>query len=266
MQAPVKPASTSTPARTWPGDQRDGVIKPVRTGVVWPVTANHGLDLEASETMRPQPFSLVGDSCGSIFKIFTTAAALDMGMGGNLRRALIPGQRSGKLWGKGTKRAWCVVNAGNYRGSMNVTALATSPNTAFISFNLTEVRGGACGRYGHQTRAEVHGNQHPCTDHNPTAIESLADFVKQQNLGRSRPHIELNALELSNVAATLAVRRSPPSNQPAHRAATAAKSRSPPNVRQVVPAELANTLANAMMRRRGRGATASSAGAAGWDL
>ncbi len=34
------------------------------------------------ETMQPQPFfSLAGDGAGSIFKIFTTAAALDMGMG-----------------------------------------------------------------------------------------------------------------------------------------------------------------------------------------
>src|SRR5271167_2915639 len=43
----------------------------------------YGLDLSAGETMRPQPFSLVGDGAGSVFKIFTTAAALDMGMGIN---------------------------------------------------------------------------------------------------------------------------------------------------------------------------------------
>ena len=43
----------------------------------------YGLNTEAGETMQPQPFSLVGDGAGSIFKIFTTAAALDMGMGIN---------------------------------------------------------------------------------------------------------------------------------------------------------------------------------------
>ncbi len=32
-----------------------------------------------TKTVQPQPFSLVGDGAGSIFKIFTTAAALDMG-------------------------------------------------------------------------------------------------------------------------------------------------------------------------------------------
>ena len=34
----------------------------------------YGLDLDAGETMQPQPFSLVGDGAGSIFKVFTTAA------------------------------------------------------------------------------------------------------------------------------------------------------------------------------------------------
>ncbi len=43
----------------------------------------YGLNIDAGETMQPQPFSLVGDGAGSIFKIFTTAAALEMGMGIN---------------------------------------------------------------------------------------------------------------------------------------------------------------------------------------
>ena len=43
----------------------------------------YGLNLDAGQTVQPQPFSLVGDGAGSIFKIFTTAAALDMGMGIN---------------------------------------------------------------------------------------------------------------------------------------------------------------------------------------
>ena len=60
----------------------------------------YGLDSDAHETMQPQPFSLVGDGAGSIFKIFTTAAALDMGMGINATldvpcalRGQGPGQR-----------------------------------------------------------------------------------------------------------------------------------------------------------------------------
>ncbi|PRC53036.1 penicillin-binding protein, partial [Mycobacterium sp. ITM-2017-0098] len=41
----------------------------------------YGLNLDAGETMQPQPFSLVGNGAGSVFKVFTTAAAMEMGMG-----------------------------------------------------------------------------------------------------------------------------------------------------------------------------------------
>ena len=57
-----------------------------------------------------------------------------MGINANLE---VPGRFQAKGLGSGgakgcPKDTWCVLNAGNYRGSMNVTdALATSPNTAF---------------------------------------------------------------------------------------------------------------------------------------
>ena len=41
----------------------------------------YGLNLGCRSDRPPQPFSLVGDGAGSIFKIFTTAAALDWGWG-----------------------------------------------------------------------------------------------------------------------------------------------------------------------------------------
>ena len=59
-----------------------------------------------------------------------------MGMGINATLD-VPGRFQAKGLGSGgakgcPKETWCVINAGNYRGSMNVTdALATSPNTAF---------------------------------------------------------------------------------------------------------------------------------------
>ena len=43
----------------------------------------YGLKLEDGQTVQPQPYTLVGDGAGSVFKIFTSAAALDMGMGIN---------------------------------------------------------------------------------------------------------------------------------------------------------------------------------------
>ena len=59
----------------------------------------YGLNTDAGETMQPQPFSLVGDGAGSTFKIFTTAAALEMGMGINAtagRARSVPGQGTGQ--------------------------------------------------------------------------------------------------------------------------------------------------------------------------
>src|SRR6185312_15724782 len=50
----------------------------------------YGLNSNAHQTVQPQPFSLVGDGAGSIYKIFTTAAALEMGMGINAQ-LVVPG-------------------------------------------------------------------------------------------------------------------------------------------------------------------------------
>src|ERR1700758_1149559 len=124
VQIPVKTSIDKFASPTLPGiSSVMSVIQPGKTShKVMAMASNrtYGLDVDAGQTMRPQPFSLVGDGAGSVFKIFTTAAALDMGMG------------SGGAKGC-PKDTWCVVNAGpGYRGSMNVTdALATSPNTAF---------------------------------------------------------------------------------------------------------------------------------------
>ena len=43
----------------------------------------YGLNGDANETVQPQPYSMVGDGAGSIFKIFTTAAAMEKGLGIN---------------------------------------------------------------------------------------------------------------------------------------------------------------------------------------
>ena len=235
----------------------------------------YGLDSNAGETMRPQPFSLVGDGAGSIFKIFTTAAALDMGMGINAQLQ-VPGSFQAKGMGSGgakgcPKETWCVVNAGSYRGSMNVTdALATSPNTAFAK--LIQLVGvpravDMAVKLGMRSYAD------PGTarDYDPDSNESLADFVKRQNLGSfTLGPFELNALELSNVAATLASGGMwcPPNpidkliDRDGNQIAVTTEP-----CDQVVPAGLANTLANALSKDSQAGGTASgSAGAAGWDL
>ncbi|MGZ8818979.1 MAG: transglycosylase/D,D-transpeptidase PonA2, partial [Mycobacterium sp.] len=140
VQIPVKTAVTDIASPDLDGVA--SVMSVIRPGkeshpvVAMASNRTYGLNLEAGETMQPQPFSLVGDGAGSIFKVFTTAAAMDMGMGINAQLDA-PARFQAKGLGSGGARGcppatWCVQNAGNYRGTMSVTdALATSPNTAF---------------------------------------------------------------------------------------------------------------------------------------
>lgn len=248
VQAPVKAAIDKYASPNLAGiSSVMSVIKPGKDAhKVLAMASNrkYGLDLEAGETMRPQPFSLVGDGAGSIFKIFTTAAALDMGMGINAQLDVPPRFQAKGLGSGGAKgcpkETWCVVNAGNYRGSMNVTdALATSPNTAFAKL-ISQVGVGRAVDMAIKLGLRSYANPGTARDYNPDSNESLADFVKRQNLGSfTLGPIELNALELSNVAATLASGGvwCPPTQSTSSSTATATKSRSPPRrCDQVVPA------------------------------
>ena len=228
----------------------------------------YGLNMEAGETMQPQPFSLVGDGAGSIFKIFTTAAALEMGMGINAQLE-VPGRFEAKGMGTGGARGcpkdtWCVQNDGSYRGSMNVTeALATSPNTAFA--RLIQLIG-VPRAVDMAVKLGLRSYAQPGTAraYDPESNESLADFVKRQNLGSfTLGPLELNPLELSNVAATLASGGMwcPPSP-----VAEIIDRHGDPvpitteSCEQVVPEGLANTLANAMSKDDQGNGTAAAFG------
>ncbi|HET7742655.1 MULTISPECIES: transglycosylase/D,D-transpeptidase PonA2 [unclassified Mycolicibacterium] len=235
----------------------------------------YGLNLDAGETMQPQPFSLVGNGAGSVFKIFTTAAALDMGMGINAQLDA-PSRFEAKGLGSGGAKGcppatWCVQNAGNYRGSMTVTdALATSPNTAFAKL-ISQV--GVQRTVDMAVKLGLRSYALPGTarDYDPESNESLADFVKRQNLGSfTLGPIEVNALELSNVAATLASGGTwcPPNpiDKVFDRSGQEV-SVTTETCEQVVPEGLANTLANAMSKDdTGSGTAAGAAGSVGWNL
>ena len=108
-------------------------------------------------------------------------------------------------------------------------------------------------------------------DYDPNSNESLADFVKRQNLGSfTLGPIEVNPLELSNVAATLASGGTwcPPNPIDKVFDRTGKDvSVTTETCEQVVPEGLANTLANAMSKDdTGGGTAAGSAGSAGWSL
>src|ERR1700712_4720119 len=235
----------------------------------------YGLNLDAGETMQPQPFSLVGDGAGSIFKLFTTAAALDMGMGINAQLDA-PARFEAKGLGSGgakgcAKDTWGVLNAGNYRGSMSVTdALATSPNTAFAKL-ISQV--GVQRTVDMAVKLGLRSYAQPGTarSYDPDNNESLADFVKRQNLGSfTLGPLAVNALELSNVAATLSSGGTwcPPNpidkvfDRNGNEVAVTTET-----CQQVVPQGLANTLANAMSKDdTGSGTSAGAAGSVGWNL
>ncbi|WP_141564328.1 penicillin-binding protein, partial [Mycolicibacterium palauense] len=234
----------------------------------------YGLELDEGQTVQPQPFSLVGDGAGSIFKIFTTAAALEMGMGINAQLD-VPQTFQGKGLGSSNspgcpKETWCVKNAGGYRGSMNVTdALAQSPNTAFAKL-IAQVGVPRAVDMAVKLGLRSYGEPGTARAYEPDTNESLAEWIKRQNLGSfTLGPFELNALELSNVAATLASGGvwCPPTpieaifDRDGNEVAVDA-----PKCEQVVPEGLANTLANALSKDDTSGTAAASAGSVGWNL
>ncbi len=254
------------------------VIKPGKDShrvVAMASNRTYGLNLDAGETMQPQPFSLVGDGAGSIFKVFTTAAALDMGMGINAQLdapSRFEARGLGSGGAKGCPQAtWCVQNAGNYRGQMSVTdALATSPNTAFAKL-ISQV--GVQRTVDMAVKLGLRSYALPGTarDYDPDSNESLADFIKRQNLGSfTLGPIEVNALELSNVAATLASGGTWCPPNPIDKVFDRngeEVSVTTDTCEQVVPEGLANTLANAMSKDdSGSGTAAGAAGSVGWNL
>ncbi len=97
----------------------------------------YGLDGDAYETVQPQPYSLAGHGAGSIFKIFTVAAAMEKGLGTSAVLD-VPSRYNAQGLGDGGARGcpagyYCVENAAPYPPALSVTdALAQSPNTAFV--------------------------------------------------------------------------------------------------------------------------------------
>ncbi|BBY19153.1 transglycosylase/D,D-transpeptidase PonA2 [Mycolicibacterium litorale] len=279
VQASVKSAVDNFADPTTPGVASVmSVIRPGKeTHPVLAMASNrtYGLNLDAYETMQPQPFTLAGNGAGSVFKIFTTAAAMEMGMGINTQLQ-VPGSFQAKGLGSSDRpgcpaATWCVSNAGGYRGSMNVTdALATSPNTAFAKL-ISQV--GVARAVDMSVRLGLRSYALPGTarDYDPESNESLADFVKRQNIGSfTLGPIEVNGLELSNVAATLAsggVWCPPnPIAQVVDRNGEEV-SVTTETCEQAVPEGLANTLANALSKDdTGAGTAAGAASSVGWDL
>lgn len=165
---------------------------------------NYGLDLDAGETMLPQATSRVGNGAGSIFKIFTAAAAIQQGAG--LDTMLdVPSRYEVKGMGSGgaancPANTYCVENAGSYAPRMTLQdALAQSPNTAFVEM-IEQV--------GVDTVVDLSvklGLRSYTDEGSFDGESSIADYMKDNNLGSyTLGPTAVNPLELSNVAATIA--------------------------------------------------------------
>lgn len=279
VQAAAKKAVDSNAAPDLPGIASVmNIVLPGKTS--HPVIAmvsnrTYGLNTDLGETVQPQPFSLVGDGAGSIFKIFTTAAALDLGLGTNAILD-VPARFNAKGLGEGgakgcPKETWCVENYRDPRNlSMNVTdALAKSPNTAFAKL-ISQV--GVSRTVDMAVKLGLRSYAEPGTAraYDPEKNESLADFIKRQNIGSfTLGPFEVNPLELANVAATLSSGGMwcPPNpidkvfDRRGDEVSINAES-----CEQVVPEGLANTLSVALSRDTVSGTGAAAAGTVGWTL
>ncbi len=235
----------------------------------------YGLNTDAGETVQPQPFSLVGDGAGSIFKIFTTAAAMDLGLG-TAAMLDVPGRFDAKGLGAGgakgcPKDTWCVEN---YRDPRYLTmsvpeALAKSPNTAFAKL-ISQV--GVQRTVDMAVKLGLRSYADPGTAraYDPENNESLADFIKRQNIGSfTLGPFEVNPLELANVAATLASGGMWCPPNPIDKIYDRRGNEVTVNAEaceQVVPEGLANTLSNALGRDIINGTATPAASSFGWTL
>ena len=230
----------------------------------------YGLDQGQYQTVQPQPFSMVGDGAGSVFKIFTVAAAMEKGLGidSTLQvpaRTQVEGMGAGGAAGC-PPNTYCVENAGSYPSSMTVTqALAKSPNTAFVNL-IKDV--GVAPVVDMAVRLGLRSYDNKGTAPNG---DSLAGFVKKNNSGSFTLGPDaVNPLELSNVGATLASEGTwcPPSpiESITDRNGRPVDLNEPP-CEQVVEPGLARSLAVAMSEDdKAGGTSAQAAGAAGWSL
>lgn len=165
---------------------------------------HYGLNLDNGETVLPQPSSMVGYGAGSIFKVFTAAAALEDGIG--LDTVLdVPTRYEAKGLGEGgaencPPKTYCVENAGQYQPQMSLRdALAHSPNTPFVKL-IEDV--GVPKVVDISVRL---GLRSLAVDKSYNEEYSIADYFKAANLGSyTLGPISVNPLELANVGATLA--------------------------------------------------------------
>jgi membrane peptidoglycan carboxypeptidase len=225
---------------------------------------DYGLDAEAGQTSFAQPSSPQPFGAGSIYKIFTAAAALEKGLGIETRVS-VPSAYTSRVYTNGSA-PYTVRNAGNYanRSITLQTALAISPNTTFVALadrvgSVTPIVDMAY-RLGMRTSLNVRDGEG----------RTIAEAVKSENRGSYTLGPEpTSPLDLANVAATLMSGGTwcPPSPIEAitDRNGKPVPLKEAP-CEQAVPEGLANTLAVGLSQDDAPGGTAYTAAQnAGWS-
>lgn len=229
---------------------------------------DYGLNLDAGETMLPQPTSLIGNGAGSIFKIFTAAAAIEQGMGLDTMlnvptRYEATGMGSGGAAGC-PANTYCVENAGSYRPQMSLTdALAQSPNTTFVQM-IDQV--GVTPVVDMSVKLGLRSYE---VENSHSEGYSIAEYMREANLGSyTLGPTAVNPLELSNVGATLAshgtwCEPNPISSVTNREGEEVYLER--PECEQVLDPSVADTLTLGLSRDAENGTAADAARTTGWS-
>ena len=230
-----------------------------------------GLDAGKQETSYGLPYEPVNLGAGSVYKIFTTAAAMEKGIGIDAELPVPPSGYASPIYVDGNGRPIPVNNAGTYADRLSITdALAQSPNTAFIK--LEEFTGvppvvDMAVRLGMKSLATT-----PFVDPNTgrRTDRSIAEVTKAQKQASFTLGVSpTSVLELSNVGATLASggKWCPPSPIDSVTDANGQPvpvTEAPCN--QAVEPGLANTLLTALSKDDQPGGTSAAAAAqVGWN-
>jgi membrane peptidoglycan carboxypeptidase len=221
-----------------------------------------GPDAAAGQTAYPLPSEPVPFGAGSIYKIFTAAAALERGIVAMDSTLPSPPTYTSEVYRNGTE-PYTVSNGGTYPSSMTLReALAESPNTAFLA--LADQLGSVdpivdmAYRLGLRQSLQVRDAQ------GRTVAEAvLAEQRASYTLGPE----PTSPLELANVAATLVSGGvwCPPIPVVAVTDRTGAAVALPrAGCEQVISRELAQTLVAGLSDVHTSGTAAGAADAAGW--
>jgi membrane peptidoglycan carboxypeptidase len=159
---------------------------------------DYGLDAEAGQTSYALPSLVQGFGAGSIYKIFTSAALLERGMG-IMNSVPVMNAYTSRVF-RDNGGPYTVTNAGKYRtGSVTLqTALAISPNTTFVALE------DRIGSIDPVVNMAYRLGMRQSLNFKDAQGRTIADAVKKEKRGSYTLGAEpTSPLDLANVGATL---------------------------------------------------------------